>query len=307
MQQDPARIDVAALQRLQREENALTLLHVLPAEAWEAGHIPGSVQASVYEVGFLDAVSKVAKDKTAPVVVYGMTPTAHASREAAAKLVRAGYARVYDFRGGVAAWEEAGMPVERTRSIRAAAQLPDGRWTIDTAGATIRWLGSNLGGRHWGLLPVAEGWLETRDGVLTGGEIRAHLSALQCEDISDKGLAKVLLDHLLSDDFFFAEEHPTITARITGGETLAAAEAGQPQLRVDADLTIRGVTAPVVCAVAASLDEDGVLTCKTKLELDRTRWGVKYGSSRFFDYLGMHAVDDAILLQIALPAQRSAT
>lgn len=42
-------------------------------------------------------------------------------------------------------------------------------------------------------------------------------------------------------------------------------------------------------------------------EFNRTRWGVIYGSSRFFRHLGMHLVFDLISLQLRIvtePARR---
>jgi polyisoprenoid-binding protein YceI len=50
--------------------------------------------------------------------------------------------------------------------------------------------------------------------------------------------------HLRSQDFLHAEKHPTITFRSTG-----IANAGEGKLRVTGDLTIRGVTKPVVLEV----------------------------------------------------------
>jgi len=38
----------------------------------------------------------------------------------------------------------------------------------------------------------------------------------------------------------------------------------------------------------------------THFDMDRTRWGVIYGSSRFFEHLGMHLVFDLISFQIRL-------
>jgi hypothetical protein len=34
--------------------------------------------------------------------------------------------------------------------------------------------------------------------------------------------------------------------------------------------------------------------------MDRTRWNVIYGSTRFFEYLGMHKVFDLISFQIRI-------
>lgn len=37
-----------------------------------------------------------------------------------------------------------------------------------------------------------------------------------------------------------------------------------------------------------------------QLVWDRTLWGVRYGSARFYRFLGMHSVDDNISLSVML-------
>ena len=56
---------------------------------------------------------------------------------------------------------------------------------------------------------------------------------------------------------------------------------------VEADISLRNV-----------LDEKegNRLILAGQLNLDRTLWGVLYGSARYFRYLGMHKVDDLISL-----------
>lgn len=41
---------------------------------------------------------------------------------------------------------------------------------------------------------------------------------------------------------------------------------------------------------------DGELSMFCQLVWDRTLWGVRYGSARFYRFLGMHSVDDNISL-----------
>lgn len=56
---------------------------------------------------------------------------------------------------------------------------------------------------------------------------------------------------------------------------------------------------PVTIAVM----EDGNLRVEAHFDLDRTQWGVIYGSSRFFEHLGMHAVFDQISIELRLVLQ----
>ena len=45
---------------------------------------------------------------------------------------------------------------------------------------------------------------------------------------------------------------------------------------------------------------DGELSMFCQLVWDRTLWGVRYGSARFYRFLGMHSVDDNISLSAML-------
>ena len=59
--------------------------------------------------------------------------------------------------------------------------------------------------------------------------------------------------HLKSPDFFDAAAHPTITFRST-----KVAKAGKEKLKVTGDLTLRGVTKPVVLDVATTPEVKGM-------------------------------------------------
>ena len=44
--------------------------------------------------------------------------------------------------------------------------------------------------------------------------------------------------------------------------------------------------------------EDGTVSIEAHFDLDRTRWNVLYGSSRFFEHLGMHLVYDLLTIEL---------
>ena len=80
------------------------LLMVLPEEIFEAGHIPGSVNACVYEMAFLDTVRALASHKDHPIVVYGAGEGSLDSDTALSTLGTDGYSDIRTFTGGMAAW-----------------------------------------------------------------------------------------------------------------------------------------------------------------------------------------------------------
>ena len=46
--------------------------------------------------------------------------------------------------------------------------------------------------------------------------------------------------------------------------------------------------------------EEGSFVLEAHFDIDRMRWNVIYGSTRFFEYLGMHKVFDLLSFQIHL-------
>ena len=54
-------------------------------------------------------------------------------------------------------------------------------------------------------------------------------------------------------------------------------------------------------ATITKTPENG-LAAEAHFDIDRTRWGVIYGSARFFEYLGMHLVFDLISFQVRIIA-----
>jgi rhodanese-related sulfurtransferase len=100
----------AALTALINRENAL-VVDLSSSSEFEKGHIPGSrnVQPSQF-----DPESKqLANAKALPVVA--VCRTGQASASAAKRLKRAGFEHVYWLDGGIAAWQQADLPLVKGR------------------------------------------------------------------------------------------------------------------------------------------------------------------------------------------------
>ncbi len=104
-------ISPAQLTALINGENAL-VVDVSPINDFEKGHVPGSKHVAMSQ---FDPESKLlAKVKDLPVAVVcksGMT-----SAQAAKRLVKAGFKRVYSLEGGTMAWQQADLPLVRGKS-----------------------------------------------------------------------------------------------------------------------------------------------------------------------------------------------
>jgi rhodanese-related sulfurtransferase len=101
----------AGLTQLINRDNAL-LIDVSSLQDFEKGHIPGARQVAMSQ---FDPENKdLAKAKDLPVAIY--CRNGQVSGQAAQRLVKAGFGKVYWLEGGVGAWTEAQLPLAKGKS-----------------------------------------------------------------------------------------------------------------------------------------------------------------------------------------------
>ncbi|MDB6163807.1 MAG: rhodanese-like protein [Xanthomonadaceae bacterium] len=100
----------AALTALVNRDNAL-VVDLRPAADFEKGHIPGSknVQTSQFD----PENKQLAAARALPVVL--VCKAGQASGDAAKRLLKAGFERVYVLDGGIGAWQQADLPLAKGR------------------------------------------------------------------------------------------------------------------------------------------------------------------------------------------------
>ncbi len=89
----------AEAKRMLEQDKTAVLLDVRTPDEYAQRHIPGSVLIPDYELAA--RMGKELPDKNAPIIVY--CRSGNRSRNAALRLLQAGYTRVYDA-GGINAW-----------------------------------------------------------------------------------------------------------------------------------------------------------------------------------------------------------
>lgn len=161
---------------------------------------------------------------------------------------------------------------------------------VDTKKSTIHWLGKKITGQHDGYIQLQSGELSLKDGNITGGTFVIDMNSMTNEDLESQEYKDKLMGHLKSDDFFSVETYPTASLTITEATPFT-----QDIATVYGKLTIKGTTEPVKFEVK----REGK-TYTSKLDIDRSKFDVRYGSNSFFDNLGDKAIDDIFTLNITL-------
>jgi polyisoprenoid-binding protein YceI len=175
-------------------------------------------------------------------------------------------------------------------SIFAATQ----NLSVDTSNSKVEWKATKVGGGHNGEIKLKSGTLTLRDGDLIGGEFIIDMTTITAEDIKDSGKNKKFIGHLNSDDFFSTSKFKT--AKLV----IKSARLGKGgHFDVNADLTIRGITKPIL--FKATIDQkDKKATAKADITFDRSLYDVKYGSGSFFKGLGDKLIHDDVELKVKL-------
>ena len=299
---------MAKVNALLEEEPGTTLVDLLPPDHFEDLHIPGAKNACVFFVSFLDDLAAIVSSKEERVVVYGSSTRSHDTRVAVEKMVRAGYREIYQLEGGIKAWREAGFGCEGESPARLddpqnKLSLPDGTFTIDAGRSKVEWAGRNPNSCHVGTVDIFEGLLNSKGGIISG-TVEVDMNSIHNVNLEGDELQPVLEAHLKSDDFFFTSLFPKAVLQIKEAVPIEPGYQTAPNFQVKGELRLRGVTASLDFDTTVSLADDNTLLLEAHFDIDKTRWNVIYGSTRFFEHLGMHKIFDLISLQVNIIAVR---
>jgi polyisoprenoid-binding protein YceI len=165
---------------------------------------------------------------------------------------------------------------------------------IDTKETVVTWKGSSVEGAHTGYVYISKGELMIENGQLMGGTVEVDMSTIEGDDHrSDNNL----IQHLKDPDFFDVKKFPISIIAIT-----KVASINDEDKEITGNLTIKGITQPVSFP-AKMEDKDGVVKANGKLVIDRTLWGIRYNSGKFYDNLADKTISDSIEFNIKIVAK----
>jgi len=177
-------------------------------------------------------------------------------------------------------------------------------YAIDIAASKITWMGSKPTGSHNGTIAMSSGMVYALGSDLQSGNFTINMNSIT--DLSlDAGMKENLEAHLKGTvegkegDFFNVTKYPTAKFELTG----VAGESGN--ITVSGNLTIKDKTNPVSFPATISFPEDKIFLKSETFTIDRTKWGVNYGSKNIFDNLGDKFINDEIELTIELHGKKS--
>ena len=292
------------LREWMQKDKHFILIDVLPKEIYDKRRLPGALNACVYEVTFPDQIAAITQDKDGEIVLYGSSAESRDAAKAAEKLSRLGYKKVYALDGGVDGWLKSGHSLEgenicAPERLAQAVNLVDQIYAVNTDQSVLWWTGHNGNGRHYGTLKLSRGEIRVRNGTIDGA-FEIDMASIKNKDLEGDPLQSVLIAHLMSDDFFFVKMFPKASFILVAAKAMESATLSSPNFEVEGTLELRGVKADIPFPATVNRREDGSVSIEAHFDLDRTRWNVLYGSSRFFEHLGMHLVYDLITIELRI-------
>ncbi|MEM6963341.1 MAG: YceI family protein [Bacteroidota bacterium] len=166
---------------------------------------------------------------------------------------------------------------------------------------TVHWTGSKIvGDDHKGTLNVTSGELSAEGNKIVSGNFTIDMKSLNNTDLAGDPDSKAKLEgHLKGADFFDVEKFPAASFAVT---SVKEATGESSNYEITGNLTMKGETKSITFP-ALVMAKDGGLTAHTdKFTINRTDWGVKYGSG----LLGVakdKAISDDVVLEITLMAK----
>jgi polyisoprenoid-binding protein YceI len=207
--------------------------------------------------------------------------------------------------GAVACKGEKKNETEATsaKEVAKAAQTAT-TFNVDTAASTINWVGSKPTESHSGTIDLQSGSVQVAGDKITGDFV-IDMNSITVKDLKPGDGKENLEGHLKGmaegkeDHFFNVAKYPTATFQVTG------VTRKDSKLMMQGNLTIRDISKNIEFPVSYSLQGSSMELKSEKFNINRTDWGVNYGSKSIFDNLGDKFISDDIELQITLKAAKA--
>jgi len=161
-------------------------------------------------------------------------------------------------------------------------------YVVDKGISTVKWEAKKVTGKHNGTISFANGSVSVIKSTITGGTLVIDMKTIVDLDLTDAGYNKKLVGHLSSDDFFAVDKFPESTLVIKKVTLVSGND-------------YKGVTNPIEFNAKISQNGDK-LNAEGVMTINRAKFGVKYGSSSFFQGLGDKVIYDDFTLDFNIVA-----
>lgn len=184
------------------------------------------------------------------------------------------------------------------------ATVADPAYKLQPQLSTLGWEGKAVTHGHNGTMNFTGGDLVVKGNSIVGGTVTVDMKSMKATDIKDADSQGKFVGHMSSDDFFGVATYPTSTFKIVSVTPIKGAAKDADNVTIAGDMTIKGVTQRISFPAKAGV-KDGIASASGKVTIDRTKFGLKYGSKSFFESIGDKAINDTFDLTFNVIAKKA--
>lgn len=196
---------------------------------------------------------------------------------------------------------EAEKPAAPAKTQMAPTPSAEGAAVYNITEGTVYWTGrKSVKGQHSGKFNVKAGSIVVKEGRILSGKIQVDMTSLEIMDQLDETQKGQLMSHLKSDDFFGINRYPM--AEFTIQEQLPS---NTPDFNnvIAGSLTLKDKSNPVNIPVKLKLDENELSAESATFIINRTKWGINFGSG-IIGTVKDKMIDDNVSLGISVKAKK---
>ena len=171
-------------------------------------------------------------------------------------------------------------------------------YRIDSNKSKIYWIGRKITGQHNGTIDIKNGYVDINQGSITDGVFEIDMSSITVLDMNEK-YNKKLASHLKDPDFFDVQKFPVSTFKIKKSYKFFMID----NIIFEGDLKVKNTLIEKNIPATISVS-DSVAEAIGVIDIDRTLFGITYGSNSFFDNLADRAIDNNFTLKFKIVAVR---
>ena len=175
-------------------------------------------------------------------------------------------------------------------------------YNVDTIISTFQWHAKKILGSHDGDIKCNQGQINFKDTVLSDAYIIIDMTTINNTDLSGNS-RDALVRHLKSGDFFEVEKYKTSELRVKNVKIIRPTAKYPYNYEITAEITIKGISKEI--KFPAMIEYlNNYITVTAKLEIDRTDFGIKYASKKFFKKIADGAINDKFSMTVNLIARK---
>lgn len=169
---------------------------------------------------------------------------------------------------------------------------------VDSLQSSVHWTGFKVGGSHHGTLAIKSGEVVVKDSTLVSGSFVIDMTKIVNLDLTDKSMNDMLVNHLKSADFFDVEKYPAGKFEITSSKNFYRNDS--LFTTISGNLTLKDVEKNITFDASIIRDGETLIAKTVPFSINRTQWGVNYGSKSIFADLKDKIINDEMEVQITI-------